>query len=117
MTDCSKEENIIEQDKDEKLKQLIQQLINGEASKPISQKYMVVNDILYYLSNHDREPTPCLYVPDHLQERVILQYHEHIGHMGIDKTYDALRENIFGQISINNFTAIFLNALHVNKEL
>ena len=48
---------------------------------------------------------------------MILQYHGHIGHMGIDKTYDVIRENIFGQISINNFTAIFLNALHVNKEL
>ena len=78
---------------------------------------MVVNDILYYLSNPDREPTLRLYVPDHLQERVILQYHDHIGHMGIDKTYDVIRENIFGQISINNFTALFLNALHVNKEL
>ena len=74
---------VIEQDKNEKLKQLIQQLRNGEASKPISQKYMVVNDILYYLSNPDTEPTLRLYVPDHLQERVILQYHDHIGHMGI----------------------------------
>ena len=86
---------VIEQDKDEKLKQLIQQLRNGEASKTISQKYMVVNDILYYLSNPDTEPTLRLYVPDHLQERVILQYHDHIGHMGIDKTYDVIREKYF----------------------
>ena len=86
---------VIEQDKDEKLKQLIQQLRNGEASKTISQKYMVVNDILYYLSNPDTEPTLRLYVPDHLQERVILQYHDHIGHMGIDRTYDVIREKYF----------------------
>ena len=78
----------IEQDKDDKLKQLIQHLRNGEASKPIYQKYMVVDDILYYLSNPDREPTLRLFVLDHLQERVILQYHDHIDHMGIDKTYE-----------------------------
>ena len=32
-----------------------------------------------------------LYIPDHLRKEVIEQYHEHNGHMGIEKTHDAIK--------------------------
>ena len=36
-----------------------------------------------------------MYVPEHLRERVVGQYHNDNGHMGIDKTFDAIRQKYF----------------------
>ena len=36
-----------------------------------------------------------LYVPEHLRERVVKQYHDDNGHMGIDKTFDAIHQKYY----------------------
>ena len=47
--------------------------------------------MLYYVTNVNDNPTLRTYIPAHLKKAVIEQYHDNNGHMGIDKTFDALR--------------------------
>lgn len=49
-----------------------------------------MNDVLYFISTPDDNPIMRLFIPDHLKEHVILQYHDDNGHVGVDKTYDTI---------------------------
>ena len=49
-----------------------------------------MNGVLYFISTPDDNPTTRLFIPDHLKEHVILQYHDDNGHLGVDKTYDTM---------------------------
>ena len=85
----------VEQAKDEEIMGLKKILEHGEPSKAIKRRYLVDNDILYYLSDPDDNPTLRLFVPKHLRQMVVSQYHDDNGHMGVQKTYDAIRQKYF----------------------
>ena len=55
---------------------------------------MLIDDILYYISNADSEPVLRLYVPLQLRQEVINEYHDK-DHLVIDKTYDAIKCKYF----------------------
>lgn len=71
------------------------QLIHGDPSKPIQRNYIVIDHVLYYITDPDNEPVLRLYIPEHLRERVVKQYHDDNGHMGIDKTFDSIRQKYY----------------------
>ena len=71
-----------------KIKETLQ---NGQASQATNSKYMILDKVLYYLSKADTDPVIRLYIPEQLKQSVILEYHDYNGHMGIDKTFDAIR--------------------------
>ena len=48
-----------------------------------------------FLSNPDDNPTLRLFIPGHLRHLVVAQYHDDNGHMGVQKTYDAIRQKYF----------------------
>ena len=52
---------------------------------------MLIEGLVYYLSNSDAEPILRLYVPDSIKSVVLKQFHDHLGHMTLDKTYDLMR--------------------------
>ena len=54
-----------------------------------------MENILYYISNVDSEPALRLYIPKHLKGAVIRQYHDWNGHMGIDKTFEAIKQKYY----------------------
>ena len=49
--------------------------------------------IIFYttLSKSDSDPIIRLYIPSHLKQLVIEQYHDKNGHMGIEKTYNSIK--------------------------
>lgn len=51
---------------------------------------MLINDILYFLSNPEHNPTVRLHVPKHYRLTVLRSYHDNHGHFGLDKTFDAI---------------------------
>ena len=64
-------------------------------AKPTEQaRHIIKDNILYYLSNPDDDPTMRLYVPSHLRQDVLLQYHDDMGHFGIDKLYSNIKNKI-----------------------
>jgi hypothetical protein len=51
-----------EQAKDPELNRIIHQIRQGNAKKSISDKHLIVDDVLYYLSNADNDPAIRLYI-------------------------------------------------------
>ena len=54
-----------------------------------------MNEIVYYLSKSDNEPLILLYVLSHLRKSVLVQYHDNNGHIGIEKTFHAIKQKYF----------------------
>lgn len=50
---------------------------------------------MYYISDVDSNPTLKVYVPHHLQGHGIDQYHDLNGHIGLDKTFDAIKQKYY----------------------
>ena len=84
-----------EQSKDKELVEIRTTVSHGKSAKGTEKNYIVIDEVLYYISNPNDEPTLRLYVPEHLRDSVVKQYHDDNGHMGIDKTLDAIRQKYF----------------------
>ena len=85
----------VEQDKDEGILQIKQGLRNDSLSKSLAKKHIMIDNILYYISYPDSDPILRLYIPEHLQKTIIQEHHTSLGHLGINKTYDAIRSKYF----------------------
>ena len=79
-----------EQQKDDSIVQLINNLDTGKLSKSLEKSLIVIDNVLYFVSDVDGSPRLRLYLPDHLTNVMIKGYHD-FGHMGLDKTYDNLK--------------------------
>lgn len=61
---------------------------DAEAGK--ARKLIVHGDVLYYLSGAEEEPRLRMVVPRALRREILVQCHERMGHMGIDKTHELI---------------------------
>ena len=81
---------VLEQSKDKEILEL------KTMRKAIKNRYIIENDLLYYLSDPNDNPTLRLFVPEHLRPMVIKHYHDDNGHMGVQNdAYDAIRQKYF----------------------
>ena len=55
-----------------------------------AQKYLIYEDILYYLSGTEEEPRMRMFVPKTLRTEILEQCHEKMGHMSINKTQELI---------------------------
>ena len=62
----------------------------GKVTEACASRYLLQDDRLYYISNKDEEARPRLYVLHALQNKILEQCHDAIGHGGIDKTYELI---------------------------
>ena len=83
-----------EQTKDEQLVKIKRQLEQGVADQTTHTKFLTIDDVLFYISQVDDEPTLRLYIPSHLQQQIIKDYHEN-GHFAVDKVFQAIREKYY----------------------
>ena len=84
-----------EQEKDSNLVHIRKQMSQENPPKRIKSRYMIIDDVLYFLSHQDDETRARLVTPAHLELHVVQQNHDGNGHMGIDKTYDILQQKYF----------------------
>lgn len=84
-----------EQNKDPAIVQIKMLLTHGDSKKPELKKFIIVENILYYLSNPDEEPSLRLYVPTHLRALVIQDYHDNNGHPGTQRMFATVRTKYF----------------------
>ena len=84
-----------EQAKDPEIAQTLRLLQLGQAKKTVGDRHLVIDDVLYYLTNADNDPIIRLYVPHHYRSGVVKQYHDDNEHLGIDKTFDAIRQKYY----------------------
>ena len=80
-----------EQEKDKVLLDLKIRLQKGDISSADYSRHVVLDDILYYVTNVNDNPTLRTYIPYHIKNALIKQYHDDNGHMGVDKAFDNLR--------------------------
>ena len=84
-----------EQNKDDEIVEFKTILVHGEPSKEVQRRYLVIDEVLYYLTDPDDDTVLRLYVPKHLRAVVIRQHHDDNGHMGVQKTFDCIRQKYF----------------------
>ena len=66
-------------------KQLKDEWQSWKASQVINSKYILLNDVLYYLSKADSDLVIQPYIAEHLRNEAIEQDLDNNGHMGTDK--------------------------------
>ena len=75
-------------------------ILNGKESKDVQKHYLLVDDLVYYLSNVNYDPCLRLFIPKHPRNFVVTQYHDQNGHMGVQKTVDSILKSIIRQICL-----------------
>ena len=85
----------VEQSKDDDLTTLRSKIESGDSKKENQKHYLIVDNLLYYISNTEDDPCLRLYVPQHLRSLVVKQYHDSNGHMGVQKTFDSIRRKYY----------------------
>ena len=70
-------------------------ILNGQESKDVQKHYLLVDGLVYYLSNVDDDPCLRLFILKYLRSFVVTQYHDNNGHMGIQKTFDSIRQKYY----------------------
>ena len=84
-----------EQNKDKSMQSIISKLKLNHKAKELK-KFILIDDILYYIEHPDTDAKLRLYVPQHLQKSILINYHNETGaHLGYDKTYDNIREKYY----------------------
>ena len=56
----------LEQSRDDEISEVRSMILGNKENKDIQKHYLLVDDLVYYLSNSDDDPCLRLYVPKHL---------------------------------------------------
>ena len=83
-----------EQKLDENITLLKKNLEAGKLNKSQDKSLIIMEDILYFISDVDGSPKLRLYLPEHLVDVMIGGYHDN-SHLGIDKVYDSMKRKYY----------------------
>ena len=81
-----------EQSRDPEVVDLVRRLEAGKATITESRTFIVLEGILYYVPDREQDPTLKLVIPAQLHNLVLKECHDNCAHMGLDKTYDRIRD-------------------------
>ena len=84
-----------EQKKYPEILDLMADLQNARASKSVTRKHLIRDNVLYYLTSPDDEPLERLYLPSHLKAEVITNYHDKNGHIGLQRLYNTIKRKYY----------------------
>ena len=85
----------VEQTRDDDISVIRSMILNGQESKDVQKHYLLVDGLVYYLSNVSDDPCMRLYIPKHIRQFIVTQYHDNNGHMGVQKTFDSIRQKYY----------------------
>lgn len=93
-----------QQHKNSEIVKLKTVLKHCDPGSKLLKRYIILNGILYYVSDPDDDPFLRIYIPNHLKQQIITQYHDKLGHMGVQKTFDNIRKwyywpNLFKEVN------------------
>jgi hypothetical protein len=66
----------IEQENDLTLQELKNQILRDKAPAAIKNKHILIENALYYISDVNGDPMVRLYIPSHIRQTVVEQYHD-----------------------------------------
>lgn len=95
--DLPREINIKESQRNDGQIQKIRSRLKKEKATVTEERiFLEVDGLMYHIADGDsKEPRLRLYVPRKLETLLVKQYHDGLGHMGLDKTYDVIREKYY----------------------
>lgn len=79
----------MEQSNDPQQYNIKKSLEDGTATENIKSRYIIINDLLYYLPKGSN-PSPKLMVPLSLQSHVLRAHHEDLSHLASQKCYELI---------------------------
>ena len=82
----------VEQIKPDGLLEIRSRILNG---KDPQKHYLLVDDLVYLISDVDDDPCLRLFIPKHIISFVVTQYHDQNGHMDVQKTFDSIRAKYY----------------------
>ena len=85
----------VEQTRDDDISEIRSMILNGKESKDVQKHYLLVDDLLYYFSSVNDDPCLRLFIPKHIRNFVVKQYHNQNGHIGVQKTFDSIRQKCY----------------------
>ena len=85
----------VEQSKDDDISEIRSMILSGQESKDVQKHYLLVDGLVYFISNVDDDPRLRLFIPKHIRSFVVTQYHDQNGHMGVQKTFDSIRAKYY----------------------
>ena len=62
----------VEQTKDDDISEIRSQILNGKESKNVQKHYLLVDDLVYYLSNVKDDPCLRLLILKHIRNFVVM---------------------------------------------
>lgn len=86
---------IQEQDKDPQIVDLKTRIQQSKLTKPEQYKFIVMHDLVYYVSHMEEDPILRLYIPPHLREQITKQYHDQLGHFGVQRLFATIKEKYY----------------------
>ena len=84
----------VEQSKDDDISEIRSMIFSGQESKDV-QKHLLVDGLVFFISNVDDDPRLRLFTPKHIWSFVVTLYHDQNGHMGVQKTFDSIRAKYY----------------------
>lgn len=82
---------VVEHELDLEIVWIKKKLKDVEASKKLDRKFIVVNNLLYFISDPGNEPVLRLFVPNQFRRAIVNQYHDE--HMVMCKSYSSIMIN------------------------
>ena len=107
----------VEQNKDPDLILIRKQMQAENGPKLVKRRYILIDEVLYFLSDPDDEPEARLVIQKHLVPLVVRQYHDYNGHIGIDKTYDTIKQKYFWPDMYKGLYEMLVRASRVKQGL
>ena len=86
---------VVKHDKDKVIIAFNIGLRHNKLKDSITNGYLIVEDVLYFISNADTNPKLRLYVPNHIRQAVLQQFHDLYRHYGLDRTYETMKARYF----------------------
>lgn len=84
-----------EQIKDRNVRIIKDKLINGKADNRTIKRFIIKDNVLLYISDPDDNPRLRIYIPEHLQNDLLTQFHTNSGHFGSLKTYKTISQKYY----------------------
>ena len=104
-----------EQEKDEELVEIMRKLRNETADKTTYRHFIMVDNILYYISGINDDPKLRLCIPKQLYGCVLEQYHDQHGHMGTNKVFTAIKIKYYWKNMFKDVHSYVANCVTCNK--
>ena len=74
---------------------VMKSLRTSSATNKLLKHFIIIEDTLYYISDTEDDSCLRLLIPEKLREVVVKEYHDSNGHMGVQKTFDVIRQKYY----------------------